>query len=564
MVATKPYAPWALQHDDLRTTRRYRPLAVARREPERVAPEERVLGPYTITYRIASGGMGTLYLGCATSANGTRRPIAVKELRGSMTGAYAARQMFRDEAALVARLDHPFALRFVDAGCVGDRDYLVTEYAAGESVARVWAALQTSPAGDDRCAQVVRLVADFAEALHAAHDLCDDDGAPLGVVHRDVSPSNLLVLYDGTVRVTDFGIATGAHRQLVSEPGVFKGKPGYSAPEALEGGHVDRRADVWSLGVVLWEMLTLERLFDGDSFMDVTRSVCDGDVPPPSRRAMGVWPELDAIACRAVARDPAERYGTARELATALEQVIALRGASASAADVARMMDVLFPDGRSYHARIARVAATAREDAFDRAVARVDEWTEPARPLPAPRPSRPRTRRRRGVRAGVAAFVFVVATLALVVAWWSRSIDAPSSVRSRAAPSVSLPVDEIRIDAPAPAPPAPADAEGASAMPPPEPQAKRKQRSVPRAPEPASVQRGQVLVLADSAADVWVGGVNHGPTPRRLSLPVGPATVIVAPRDGDVTIPVAVDVTAERPRVVEIAASETVVRGTAR
>ena len=219
------------------------------------------VGRYTLYGEIASGGMATVHFGRMAGAVGFSRPVAVKRLHPQFAKDPAARAMFVDEARLVSRIRHVNVVPTLDVVATDGQLYLVMEYVQGESLARLMRAAW------ERYDQVpvpiaLAILSHVLHGLHAAHEATSESGEPLEVVHRDVSPQNILVGTDGIARVLDFGIARAAQRIESTEESVLKGKIAYMAPEQFGDGEVTRRADLYSAGVVLWEMLAGQRLFD--------------------------------------------------------------------------------------------------------------------------------------------------------------------------------------------------------------------------------------------------------------------------------------------------------------
>jgi serine/threonine-protein kinase len=268
--------------------------------------------------------------------------------------------MFLDEARIAASIRHPNVCSVFDFGEDDGSFYLAMDYLEGIAFADVMRALdakrdELSPR--ERCAFVARVFADVAEGLHAAHEARDPDGAPLEVVHRDVAPSNLFLRWDGVVSLLDFGCARARSRVFCSELGEARGHVAYVAPEVLRGREPDRRADVWSLGVVLWEALAGQRLFKRASVHDTLFAVVGDAVLAPSA-VDGTVPEaLDEIVLRALSRDPDGRHATALDLSVALRRFVAASGAQMETPDVSAFLHRLFPDA---DARRERVRITAR------------------------------------------------------------------------------------------------------------------------------------------------------------------------------------------------------------
>ncbi|MBP9206997.1 MAG: serine/threonine protein kinase [Kofleriaceae bacterium] len=278
------------------------------------------LGAFEVVHALSSGGMGDVLLARRRGPGGFEQLAAIKTIRPELAGTAAVRAMFLDEAAILARLGHPAVAAVHDFGEQGGTLYLVMEYVAGVSF-RTLVERGAPPL------VVAQAVAEAARGLHAAHELRDLGGGLLGVVHRDISPDNLMLGFDGHVKVIDFGIALVRGRQApVTELGTVKGKPPYMSPEQVKNEPIDRRSDVFSLGVVLHELLTGRPLFDGDSLYAVARAVEHQVIAPPSRRAPAVPAALDAVVLAALARPLGERLPTAAALAEALSEVVRTTG----------------------------------------------------------------------------------------------------------------------------------------------------------------------------------------------------------------------------------------------
>ncbi len=269
--------------------------------------------------------MGQIYLARKHGTGGFEKLVAIKTILGEYSAHPELRTMFLDEARLLSRLDHPAIAQVHDFGEQDDMLFLAMEYIAGVRFGDL--RQLGAPPG-----MIVRAIAQVCRALHAAHQLQDIHGEPLNIVHRDVSPDNLMFSFDGNVKVLDFGIALIRGRQApVTEYGSVKGKPPYLSPEQLKGQPLDGRSDIWSLGVVLWELLVGEHLFDGDSIYAIARAVDEQVIDPPSTRTGFISPELDAIVAKALARDPEERYLSAQDMASDLERLAAVMQAPSCA-----------------------------------------------------------------------------------------------------------------------------------------------------------------------------------------------------------------------------------------
>ncbi|MCX5744476.1 MAG: protein kinase [Proteobacteria bacterium] len=313
------------------------------------------IGGYEVLHAIKSGGMGAVLLARRRGPGAYEQLVAIKTIRPEFASAEHLRAMFLDEAALLARLSHPHIAHVYDFGEESDALYMVMEYVAGIPFHRL-DDLDPPPT------IVARAIAEAARGLHAAHELEDLKGHPLGVVHRDISPDNLMLGFDGHVKVIDFGIALVKNRQApVTEYGTVKGKPPYMAPEQVKNEPIDRRADVFSLAIVLHEMLARRPLFDGDSIYAIARAVEHQPILRPSEVRGRALPDgLDAVVMRALERDVARRTPTAAALASELEDVVAAEGGESLAAWTARTLAPLRDEHRAWLASVvAGVADTA-------------------------------------------------------------------------------------------------------------------------------------------------------------------------------------------------------------
>jgi serine/threonine-protein kinase len=319
-------------------------------------------GRYRICMELAAGGMGAVYVALYRGTDGFERVVALKRMHSHLSSQSEFVKMFFDEAQLLARVKHPAVCSLMDLGKIQDSYFLVMEYVTGEPLSEVVHALSKRQRDlSSRAGRLpllaARIFARLSEGLHAVHETRDERGRPLNIVHRDVTPQNLFVLYDGTVRLMDFGIAHSEAALHRTEAGIVMGKVGYLAPEQLtQHGPADRRWDLWAMGVVLWEVLTGRRLFTGKSLGSAPREIAEMPIPAPSTYNCDVSPALDTVVMRALQRDPKKRYQTARELGLALERVLAEAADSVPAAHVADWLEELFP-GRAIEKRGIRAMA---------------------------------------------------------------------------------------------------------------------------------------------------------------------------------------------------------------
>jgi serine/threonine protein kinase len=279
----------------------------------------RELGRYSLLGELASGGMAKVYVGRQGGAAGFERIVAIKCCHEHLRSNQAYAAMFLDEARLAARIRHHNVVATLDVSD-GNPLYLVMEYVEGCSLSAL--ARTARHAGRRVPLDIaLRVICDALAGLHAAHECCGPDGERLGLVHCDVSPQNILVGVDGSARITDFGIARANARMTLEDQSVIKGKPSYMAPEQIGSDPITRRADVFSAGVVLWELLTGKPLFRSSDDWTTLHAVLTRPVPAPSSVEPSVPPALDAVVLRALERDPARRFASAGDFLAALERL---------------------------------------------------------------------------------------------------------------------------------------------------------------------------------------------------------------------------------------------------
>jgi serine/threonine protein kinase len=299
----------------------------------------RQLGRYEILTQLASGGMASVYIARAQGVAGFERLVAIKVLHPHLAYEQEFISMFLDEARLAARIRHMNVVPTLDVSdSPGDGYFLVMEYIEGNHLG---ALLGRAAKQGERLPRpfVCRVLIDALQGLGAAHRLSDENGKPLKLVHRDVSPHNILVGTDGIARLTDFGVAKADVRMASTRAGQFKGKLSYMAPEQASTSETDQRSDLFSVGIILWESLTGRRLFKGDSNAATLNKLLNDTVVKPS----SIWPELepyDEVVMKALNRDPDERFQSADDFGEALD-LAAGRGGVAKTRDVAEVVRAL-------------------------------------------------------------------------------------------------------------------------------------------------------------------------------------------------------------------------------
>jgi serine/threonine protein kinase len=279
----------------------------------------RVVGRYRVYSELASGGMATVHLGCLLGPAGFSKLVAIKCLHQQFALEPEFVSMFLDEARLASSIHHPNVVASLDVVAEQGEVLVVMEYVHGESLAGLLR-LSRQKADKPPAAVVIRVVCDALEGLHAAH-IASLAGNRLNIVHRDVSPQNIMVGADGNARVLDFGIAQAALRSHVTSAGTIKGKIAYMSPEQVQSRPVDARTDVFAAGVVLWEALTGRRLFFAPDSRDAVELLLTLPIPAPSSIAKDLPSELDAVVLKALSRDVDQRFASAYDFAEALRGV---------------------------------------------------------------------------------------------------------------------------------------------------------------------------------------------------------------------------------------------------
>ena len=309
-------------------------------------PEQR-FDKYRLLGSMSAGGMAELYLALQAGPEGFSKVVALKRVLPHLAHSHEFIQMFMDEARLAARLDHPHIVRIYDFGEADGQYFMAMEYLPGEDLSSVLfrARKANQPVSPEIAAFIVQAAAD---GLHFAHELTDAEGRPLGLVHRDANPTNILVTYQGAVKVVDFGIAKAMGNLNQTQFGMVKGKAAYLAPEQAQGEvPLDRRADVFCLGIVLWEALTGQTLFARETDIASAQASVNYHPPPPGQLRPGVPPELDAIALKALAKDPGQRFQTAGEMQDALEAFFRGGRERPSSKEIAAWLEGLFGTARA-------------------------------------------------------------------------------------------------------------------------------------------------------------------------------------------------------------------------
>jgi serine/threonine-protein kinase len=326
------------------------------------AADARRLGRYVIVGEVAEGGMGRIYLARVVGHGGFEKPVALKVMHQRLVERSAElAEMFLDEARVNSLVRHQNVCAVLDFGEAQGVRYLVMEYMVGQTLLEVLRRLHVTRAERESpmfWVLAARIVAEACEGLHAAHTAVDERGNPMHVVHRDISPENVFVTYDGAVKVFDFGVARASGQRHQTVVGTFKGKFAYASPEAFSAKPVDARTDIWSMGVALWETLAGAALFYRPSDAETMGAIFQEPIPLVGSIRRGCPPELDRVVQKALERDVTRRYQSAREMARDLNRFAVRAGEHVGTAEIGDFMRRLFPD--EHRAAMATSHAVAK------------------------------------------------------------------------------------------------------------------------------------------------------------------------------------------------------------
>ncbi len=386
-------------------------------------------GKYLLVHRVGIGGMAELFLAKQTGLKGFEKVLAIKKILPHLTQDSEFVSMFVNEGKLAALLTHQQIVQIFDLGHVDGAYYLAMEYVMGKDL-RAVSTRARERLGRLPIDHALSIVSQVASGLDYAHRKKDLTGRDLNIVHRDVSPQNVLVSYEGEVKLVDFGIAKAAGIGQETKTGILKGKLAYMSPEQAMGRSIDRRSDVFALGIVLYELLTGRRLFKGDSDLSTLEQVRTANVEPPKRVDADIPDALEAAVMTALARDPEGRYQTAAEFQAALEAISVERGRGSSTLHLSQFMASLFAEEQradnerlqSIHQETVRMPSPQRPAAAPARSQDQPRRRPPSRPAPRPEPPPERHPIRTAVLGALVLFLLgsgtVVATPSLLA--WMR------------------------------------------------------------------------------------------------------------------------------------------------
>lgn len=310
-------------------------------------------GDYNLIGRLGFGGMAEVFLAFTAGPGGVRKLCVVKRLHRHLRHTKDFVRMFLDEARLAARLNHPNVVQTYELGEIDGAYFIAMEHLQGQSLDRV---MRLRKKGDPKqwYQFIARVIVDALEGLHYAHELKDFDGTPFSIVHRDISPQNILVTYEGISKVLDFGVAKASTQMDATESGVLKGKCSYVAPEQAYGESIDRRVDLWAMGVVMWEALAGRRLFKAKTNAATLLEVLTSQIPLVMDAAPGVSLTLGQVVEKALQRKPDKRYANALEMRAELERFFQEIADPISREAVGAFVSNAFSDIRTKQARAVK------------------------------------------------------------------------------------------------------------------------------------------------------------------------------------------------------------------
>ncbi len=448
------------------------------------------IGKYHLLHRLAVGGMAELHLACAEGLAGFAKIVALKHILPHLAADPDFVELFLNEARLAAGLAHPNIVQVLDIGQAGDDFFYTMEYVHGRNARELLR--EAVGHGGLPLAVSLNIAISAASALEHTHAATDLSGAPLGLIHRDVSPANLLVSYEGAVKLTDFGIAKASMYTRETVGGAIKGKIGYMPPEQCRGEKVDQRSDLFALGVVLFELTTCQRLFFGDNDFAVLNQVLTGQIDAPSSRVRDYPPALEAIVMRALQPKPDDRFQSAAEFRAALEQFAFDHRIQANTAAVGAWMRESFGEPQMPRVELMEsedtdlllptLAVTSVSDPSETVDSEPEDVVEPS---PYPRRRRPLFWMGTGATLGLATLLGVGAVMS------------QGDVTNDASAAVPAPAAEVKTSADAEPEPEPAP----EAEPEPKPELEPDPAPTPTvpAPETSSAEGADVLAPATDA-----------------------------------------------------------------
>jgi len=301
-------------------------------------------GKYTLLDKLAVGGMAEIFLARQEGVEGFQKTVVIKRIRPHLSSQQNFVRMFLNEAMLAAQLSHPNIVQIYDLGKINDSYFIAMEYIFGRDMRKIMAKAQAKGIGNFPMEYALKVASSVCEGLYYAHQKTDAQGVPLSIVHRDITPENIFVSFDGTVKILDFGIAKASNQIIQTDVGEVKGKLSYMSPEQCNGYVLDGRNDIFSLGVVLYECLTGFRLFTGESEAAVVRSIIDGKIYSPSYFVSDISPIVEEILMKALEKNRENRYQSAWEMQSAINHFLSQHEFNPTNTHLANFLKQLFSD----------------------------------------------------------------------------------------------------------------------------------------------------------------------------------------------------------------------------
>jgi serine/threonine protein kinase len=389
-------------------------------------------GRYLLLEKIASGGMAQVYRGKILGVQGFEKLIAVKTILPHLVSEKELVTSFIDEAKLAALLSHQNIVQIYDFGSMEDSYFIAMEYLFGKDLRAVFrqAKERNLPLGLEYALYITSRV---CAGLDYAHKLKDFQGKPLNLIHRDISPQNIFITYEGEIKILDFGIAKAASQSTVTQHGMIKGKVAYMSPEQASGHSIDHRSDLFSTGILLYEMVTGKAMFTGDT-MQILAKVREAQFEPPESVVSTLPPKLYDILRLALAKDPKDRYQSCGQMLTDLEECLFALGLHPTSRGFAHYMKLLFEQEIATEGEVMEAAVSAapeQEQGFEKEKVTAEKSQEEAKPEEQV-PSKPK---KRGFLYGVAATVLVA--VAVIFAFWPREKTVSSPAKESPQPPVA-------------------------------------------------------------------------------------------------------------------------------
>ena len=301
----------------------------------------RQFGKFQLLKKIATGGMAEIHIAKQRGMEGFEKIVVIKMILPHLANNADFVNMFLDEARIAARLTHPNIVQIYDLGRAAGTYFIAMEYVQGENL-RTIAKAARKRGGPVPLEHTVKVASQACEGLHYAHMKTDTSGNPLHIVHRDVSPQNILVSFEGMIKLVDFGIAKAVTQYAETKAGILKGKYSYMSPEQCKGRQIDNRSDVFSMGIVLWELATGVRLYKKSSELMILKEITEGKVTPPREINQQIPAELEAIILKALEKHPDNRFQDGQQMHLALEEFMKNRGLTSSTVHLSAYMRELF------------------------------------------------------------------------------------------------------------------------------------------------------------------------------------------------------------------------------